>query len=215
MLMSLQELYNFYAAPNYCSCQRLCHENPECPYSEFFVRAPDDFRVFPYTYDHIRKRLVANESYWKALDEKVYGHYNNTNVIEDEEPVIEFVVEKSLVDESVIEKSLVVETVVDNSFVDDEVICEGKILKSLLDDKDNDYLHVRSINSKFFSEEVEGCGVFSSLSFNCSYYLEFSLCTPNFFFVGINVLAIKPYIVLNEMFAGAFDKLLKALNSSD
>src|SRR6185503_5192510 len=124
MLTSLQELYNFYAAPNYCSCQCLCHENPECPYSEFFVRAPDDFRVFPLTYDHIRKRLVANESYWKALDEKVYGHYNNTNVIEDEEPVIDLVVENSLVDELVIEKSLVVETVVENSFVDDEVIHE-------------------------------------------------------------------------------------------
>ena len=134
------------------------------------MRAPDDFRVFPYTYDHIWKRLVANESYWKDLDEKVYGHYNNMNVIEDEEPsVIEFVVEKSLVDESVIEKSLVVETVVENSFVDDEVIRKGGIFKSILDDKDNDYLHVRSINSKFLTEEVEGCGVFSSLSFDFSF----------------------------------------------
>ena len=149
MLTPLQELYWFYAEPDYCCCQyRLCHENPECPYSEFYVRAPYDFRVFSFTYDHIQKWLVENESYWKALDEKVYGHYNNTNVIEDEEPsVIEFVVENSLVDESVIEKTLVVETVVENSFVNDEVIHEGRIFKSLFDDKDKDYLHVRSISA--------------------------------------------------------------------
>ncbi|XP_021740612.1 uncharacterized protein LOC110706923 [Chenopodium quinoa] len=219
-------------ASGHCSCYYLYHENPDCPYSEYFVRAPDDFRIFPFIYDYSKKRFVLNEIYWRIHDEYYHNLYNTSEeesfvekpMVKESlviEPVVEVslvpIEEESLFVEPLVEKSLVVEPMVENSFsFANELIRERKIIESLLgDDKEQDYLHVRSINSKFLAEEAEGCGVSSSFSFDFSFYLELSLCAPNLFYVRITVLAIEPYIVLNEMFAGAYDKLLKALNSSD
>ena len=81
----------------------------------------------------------------------------------------------------------------------------------------NVYGHL--VKSILSNEELTGSCKFSSLSSNFPFSFDFSFdflfCKSNFPFELIKVLVPMPYVVLHNMFAGEFDKLLRALNSSD
>lgn len=161
----------------------------------------------------------------------------NEGLIEqsDDNIVDVFMEKKSLISESIVEKSLTKELFDENSYVD-KLIDEGRIIDNILFSECQGKVNPQDqpvMKPSLLTKGIEGKFILFSPSSNLSFsYISFQSpsnpfssyfsfppiflsFTNNLPLVMINVLASKPYVVLNEMFAGAFDKLLRALNSSD
>lgn len=78
-------------------------------------------------------------------------------------------------------------------------------------------LDVYSKRSTLPKEQAKVSCIYSPFSyyFNFSFFDYFYFIFSNPLYFKFCVLVVKPYVVLNDMFAGAYDKLLKALDSSD